>query len=219
MVLGYGFTYVYTRAAWELVPFPDIDWSEDGEFITSLRQRGIPIALVRSDPKLCAHGGGLAAHTYHRDTTSGGEFAGFLRLGMPVPAPESFVDLLPMIKQVAQVTGSKISECHWLRRELHESMNGAHLPVEYGLGAKDGLVRKGLIVKQITKEGATTATTLAGRHPRTAPTAQQARGACSTRLLEPLTLAGPMRGTSMPPLLGSVSRAGGQQQLYTQEVD
>ena len=28
---GYGFSFVYTKAAWELVKFPDTEWSEDGE--------------------------------------------------------------------------------------------------------------------------------------------------------------------------------------------
>ena len=28
---GYGFSFVYTKAAWQLVPFPDTEWSEDGE--------------------------------------------------------------------------------------------------------------------------------------------------------------------------------------------
>ena len=27
---GYGFSFVYTKSAWERVPFPDTEWSEDG---------------------------------------------------------------------------------------------------------------------------------------------------------------------------------------------
>lgn len=28
---GYGFSFVYTKAAWDSVKFPDTEWSEDGE--------------------------------------------------------------------------------------------------------------------------------------------------------------------------------------------
>merc|ERR1712183_281944 len=118
-------------------------WSEDGEFISLLKKQRVPVQLVRSHPKFCAHVGGLAAHTYHRDTTSGGEFSGFARLGSPVPVPESFQALLGIVRQVAISTGAVLEDTHWLRRELQARVHMSMLPFEVGLTAKDGVLQQG----------------------------------------------------------------------------
>lgn len=115
MVLGYGFSYVYTRSAWDLVAFPDVEFSEDGEFAAALLAKGAPVELVRCGPKVCARPGGLAAHTYHHGTTSAGEFAGCVRLGHAVPSPQGFADLLPVVRQVAAAPGIRRAGCHQAR--------------------------------------------------------------------------------------------------------
>merc|ERR1712061_810198 len=43
---GFGFSYVYSRTAWILTPFADVEWSEDGDFTSSLMERGKAVRLV-----------------------------------------------------------------------------------------------------------------------------------------------------------------------------
>merc|ERR1712048_1259355 len=82
---GWGFSFVFTRAAWELAPFPDVEFAEDSAFMEGLLAQGIPVRFVRlpAGPKGC----GLAAHSYHPDSCSGGEFQGSDRCGKPVNMP------------------------------------------------------------------------------------------------------------------------------------
>ncbi len=61
-----------SRCSWNVL-------SEDGEFTMRLMLDTIPVKLV--DVPGGANGQGLAAHTYHADTASGGEFYYNVRLG------------------------------------------------------------------------------------------------------------------------------------------
>lgn len=62
-LLGYGFSYVYTRAAAERVPFEDINHGEDLAFIRRLGDVGGKIVLVDDHPD-------LVLHTLHAKSTS-----------------------------------------------------------------------------------------------------------------------------------------------------
>jgi len=79
---GWGFSYAFTRTAWELSPFPDIEFAEDAGFIEGLLAQGVPVHLVK--PSVLHPKGGLAlvAHSTHqaapaeaRSTTKGGAAA------------------------------------------------------------------------------------------------------------------------------------------------
>ncbi|CAE7350879.1 unnamed protein product, partial [Symbiodinium necroappetens] len=117
---GYGFSLVYTKSAWETVPFPDVEWSEDGEFMGRLQLQKIPIQLVCS--RDCHDG--LAAHTHHSDSTSGGEMCGNVRLGYAVPVPDAFRALLPVARKVALDTNVRRGSQHPLRAEMHRVLDG-----------------------------------------------------------------------------------------------
>lgn len=123
---GYGFSFLYTRAAWQLVPFPDVEYSEDGEFTGRLMCREVPIQLVRTEGVVEA----LAAHTYHADTTSAGEFAGEVRLGYGVPTPGAFRTLLPCFKEVCQSGSVRRTKCHKVRREMYQLLQRCNAPDE-----------------------------------------------------------------------------------------
>ncbi|CAE7709015.1 hypothetical protein AK812_SmicGene37570 [Symbiodinium microadriaticum] len=93
---GWGFSYMFTRACWELAPVPDVEWSEDISFYEELRRLQVPVVPVPLPPGHEA----VCAHSYHaKVNTSGGEFSGALRCGEPVPEPpEAFKELLPFAK-------------------------------------------------------------------------------------------------------------------------
>ncbi|CAK0788327.1 unnamed protein product, partial [Prorocentrum cordatum] len=94
MVYGWGFSYVYTRAAWRAQRFPDRETWEDNEFINGLRRRKDVLVKPVARPGDVA---ALVAHTLHPDSTSGGEFDGFRRLGQAVRGtPRGFEELLPL---------------------------------------------------------------------------------------------------------------------------
>ena len=52
--LGYGFSYVYKRAVWEAVKFPEIDWNEDGEFTLAARSK-FKVDGIHDTTGLCLH--------------------------------------------------------------------------------------------------------------------------------------------------------------------
>lgn len=120
---GYGFSFVYTKAAWELVKFPDTEWSEDGDFMGRLQLKKVPIELVRSGDAFP-----LAAHTHHSDSTSGGELYGNVRLGYAVPSPEAFQQLLPTVRRVAADSRVGLGAQHPLRAEMHRVLDGYGYP-------------------------------------------------------------------------------------------
>ncbi|CAE7540133.1 smrc-1 [Symbiodinium sp. CCMP2456] len=93
---GWGFSYMFTRACWELAPVPDVEWSEDISFYEELRRLQVPVVPVPLPPGHKA----VCAHSYHaKVNTSGGEFSGALRCGEPVPEPpKAFKELLPFAK-------------------------------------------------------------------------------------------------------------------------
>lgn len=140
IAMGFGFSYIYTRAAWELVPFPDVEYSEDGEFITRLKNRSVPIRLVQ----MRSPGDAVAAHTYHPDSTSAGEFHGNVRLGQAVDTPEVFEQFLPTFRQVAQEMGvvSGIRRPHELRREIHRLTDKGPPPSEIGWSEKESYLKR-----------------------------------------------------------------------------
>jgi len=98
MIYGYGFSYVYTRAAWDLQAFPDTETCEDDVFMENLRKTKAVVKLV----DLPTNVSGLVAHSFHSDCTSGGEFNGNKRLGPMVSTPGSFMGLLPIVREVVK---------------------------------------------------------------------------------------------------------------------
>merc|ERR1712048_1322733 len=63
MIYGYGFSYIYTRAAWLLHAFPDTETSEDDVFMGNLRKsRALVTLLERPDTV-----SGLVAHVCHSE--------------------------------------------------------------------------------------------------------------------------------------------------------
>jgi len=106
---GWGFSYVFTRSAWELSPFPDVEFNEDFGFMLGLLAREAPVALAR----LGDHYGsiGLVAHTTHSLCTSGGEFNGAKRCGKKVIRPRAFEGrLMNMMIQVRKSLLTSLSE-------------------------------------------------------------------------------------------------------------
>jgi len=130
---GFGFSYVYTRAAWELVAFPDVEFSEDGEFITILQGKAVPVKLVASQGPQ----DGLAAHTHHSESTSGGEMVGQVRLGEGVAVPDSFKSLLPVYRKVATLSGIRRGAAHPIRQEMSKVLDGKAAPAEIGWRRKE----------------------------------------------------------------------------------
>merc|ERR1712019_196076 len=65
---GWGFSYVFTREAWELAPFPDVSFAEDVGFMEGLLARGITVSLLQLPPDR-----GMIAHSVHPSSTTGGE--------------------------------------------------------------------------------------------------------------------------------------------------
>jgi len=98
MVWGYGFSYMYTKLAWEKHAFPDREDCEDDVFMTQLRHD--PSASVET-VKLPGNNRGLVAHSYHGNNTGVMEYDGKRRLGNPLAKiPGGFEDLLPFIRCV-----------------------------------------------------------------------------------------------------------------------
>eukprot|EP00434_Breviolum_minutum_P019070 symbB.v1.2.016811.t1/scaffold1292.1/size223628/9 len=120
---GYGFSFVYTKAAWQLVPFPDTEWSEDGDFMGRLQLKKVPITLVH-----CRDTFPLAAHSHHSDSTSGGELYGNVRLGCGVVTPDPFKHLLPLVRQVAADSSVRQGAQHPLRAEMHRVLDSYGYP-------------------------------------------------------------------------------------------
>jgi len=109
MQYGFGFSFVYTKTAWESEPFPDVEFSEDGIFTACLLQKGIKVELVRlveSEPNFA-----LAAHSYHPQSTSGG--AGFVRSREKIPIPKPFQTLVPVARSIVTALGIEQDEEHW----------------------------------------------------------------------------------------------------------
>jgi len=113
---GWGFSYFFSRKAWEKAPFPDVEFAEDAGFMEALMAQGVPVTLVRLPPaerKSTAPGGppnnslssiaGLVAHSQHIHSTSGGEVieSGELRgkrVGTSVIMPTAFNGLMLAVK-------------------------------------------------------------------------------------------------------------------------
>eukprot|EP00930_Biecheleria_cincta_P056174 TRINITY_DN42344_c0_g1_i1.p1 TRINITY_DN42344_c0_g1~~TRINITY_DN42344_c0_g1_i1.p1 ORF type:complete len:1140 (+),score=179.59 TRINITY_DN42344_c0_g1_i1:61-3480(+) len=132
---GYGFSFVYTRSAWDVVPFPDTEFSEDGDFMGRLQLKKIPIKLVRSRDDA------LAAHTHHSDSTSGGELVGHVRLGYAVACPEGFRALLPVAEKVGKDARVQSGASHGIREEMHRVLNQGQAPAEIRWHEKDHFLR------------------------------------------------------------------------------
>ena len=74
-LFGWGFSYVFTRSAWEIAPFPDTYFAEDIGFAEGLMARGVPVGLIGHSEEQQEHG--LISHTLHPGSTTGQEFKGF----------------------------------------------------------------------------------------------------------------------------------------------
>jgi len=111
---GWGFSYVFTRTAWEQAPFPDVEFAEDIGFLEGLMARAIPVYLAPL-PKAApeqpdAAQPGLVAHSFHPGSTSGGEFDGFKRCGRLTTMPPVFAKLLPLVKQIQHRWAQQVSQ-------------------------------------------------------------------------------------------------------------
>lgn len=126
-LFGWGFSYVFTRAAWELTPVPDVEWSEDIEFYTILEKLKVCVVPVELPKK----GGAICAHSYHpKVNTSGCEFAGPLRCGEPVEEqPKAFKALLPAASEAAAAVVA-------MKRAEGEEAFGEHQGVRVSLSEK-----------------------------------------------------------------------------------
>lgn len=98
MIYGYGFSYIYTRAAWRLYAFPDVETSEDDKFMANLRRSKVLVTLVQLPQDLS----GLVAHVCHSDNTGCMEWNGQKRQGKIVPMPNVFTELMPLINTLAR---------------------------------------------------------------------------------------------------------------------
>lgn len=98
MIYGYGFSYVFTRAAWKMQAFPDTETSEDDIFMDGLLQKQVPVVLVR----LPSDRSGIVSHNLHGGCTSGGEFNKNKRLGFVVSTPGAFKGHLPIARQATK---------------------------------------------------------------------------------------------------------------------
>lgn len=146
---GFGFSYVYSQAAWLIEAFADVEWSEDGNFTSELRRKGIPVKLVSSASVQDTDA--VAAHSHHRETTSGGEFVEVtcsdgnsykdiqksVRMGSKVQVPHAFKDLIPIVKKAAEPLSLKDGEVHPLRRQLANNT----ISEEVGLKDKQAFMR------------------------------------------------------------------------------
>jgi len=97
--LGWGFSYVFTRSAWESAPFPDFCFAEDTGFVEGLLTRGVAVFQLRlpADSKTA----GLVAHIVHPNSASGDlGICGRCDCDKPVAMPPAFARLMPTAKQV-----------------------------------------------------------------------------------------------------------------------
>lgn len=108
-VYNHGFVYIYTRAAWELQPFPDVETvgTKDSDFMKGLRGQGMPVRLIDAGTQEA-----LAAVGWHRDATCGSkdvpanindaQVLDFLRFrGEEARTPQAFGELLRLVREVA----------------------------------------------------------------------------------------------------------------------
>jgi len=106
---NHGFVYVYSRAAWEQQPFPDVETvgTKDSDFMKALKSQGVSVRLL--DPGTQE---AIAACGWHRDATCGAKDApanindamvlDFLRFrGNDARNPEVFRDTLRMVREIA----------------------------------------------------------------------------------------------------------------------
>mmetsp|Transcript_79363 Transcript_79363/g.236470 ORF Transcript_79363/g.236470 Transcript_79363/m.236470 type:complete len:289 (+) Transcript_79363:3-869(+) len=104
---GWGFSYVFTRSAWELAPFPDVEFAEDIGFLEGLMARDVPVSLVQLPwPAEGARPQCLVSHSLHPDSTSGGEFDGRRRSGQAVATPTEVRHLLAIVQNILSTTKS-----------------------------------------------------------------------------------------------------------------
>mmetsp|Transcript_13366 Transcript_13366/g.33562 ORF Transcript_13366/g.33562 Transcript_13366/m.33562 type:complete len:515 (+) Transcript_13366:47-1591(+) len=110
---GWGFSYMFTKSAWELKPFPPVGWSEDIDWADGLMALGVSVSLLRLPPsssKFQSGPGGLCAHSSHPTSLTGGEYVecavlgegpiGAVRTGYRVTIPVEFQSLLPILRAI-----------------------------------------------------------------------------------------------------------------------
>jgi len=102
MIDGYGFSYMFSRAAWQMQAFPDKETSEDDIFMQELRKKGAVVTTVPPTASDENYLTGFVAHTFHSDCTSGGEWNGQKRCGKVVKMPQQFEARLPIFHSVAR---------------------------------------------------------------------------------------------------------------------
>lgn len=98
MIYGYGFSYMFSRAAWLLQAFPDKETCEDDIFMQELRRKEVVVKTVGNGDSLT----GFVAHTFHSDCTSGGEWNGQRRCGKVMVMPHAFEARMPTFGKVAK---------------------------------------------------------------------------------------------------------------------
>mmetsp|Transcript_47153 Transcript_47153/g.112212 ORF Transcript_47153/g.112212 Transcript_47153/m.112212 type:complete len:531 (-) Transcript_47153:168-1760(-) len=110
MIYGYGFKYMYTKAAWDYTSFPDLQEEEDDFFMQDFRQAfpdNVKVAKVPGAPRR-----GLVAHSLHSDCSSGGEFNGSQRCGVPCRVPEGLESSHHVARQVRHPAAARPVHAH-----------------------------------------------------------------------------------------------------------
>mmetsp|Transcript_137871 Transcript_137871/g.384440 ORF Transcript_137871/g.384440 Transcript_137871/m.384440 type:complete len:1003 (+) Transcript_137871:61-3069(+) len=102
---GKGVTYTYTRASWELAPFPDVEEPE-GHLAKVLKRENIPFKMVRRPPGHDA----MAALGYMKESSSGESATANINLSLEiqllemcsasVSLPKAFAEFLPFAREI-----------------------------------------------------------------------------------------------------------------------
>jgi len=129
---NFGFAYLYTRAAWEQQPFPDIETvsTSDSSFMRALKKAGASVAMATP-----LSSEGLAACGWHRDATCGSVDAAaninysttlsfFSFRGEDARTPKGLRRLMPSVKEVATELGSRRER---YLRDLVEEHGSVHV--------------------------------------------------------------------------------------------
>mmetsp|Transcript_889 Transcript_889/g.2191 ORF Transcript_889/g.2191 Transcript_889/m.2191 type:complete len:256 (+) Transcript_889:97-864(+) len=114
MIYGYGFSYFFTRAAWEEQAFPDIETCEDDIFMQLLRKKDVLVELVTSPSPQS----GLCAHSLHPGSTSGGEWNGQKRCGTLVSPPREFEHLIPVVREVIKCFPDQMGSSKFMSKQV-----------------------------------------------------------------------------------------------------
>ena len=122
-LMGYGFSYVYRRQAWELSPFDDVTHGEDVGFVRKLGPLGGSIFLVDDAPN-------IVLHTLHPQSTSR-IYPQTQLWGQPVTREENAADL-PGAGWKIKYKAGKTYRVLALLKDFHEKDETFRRAASYG---------------------------------------------------------------------------------------